>query len=72
MIDFLLSPDKIAKKLRARYIFKIIPMLNPDGIRYGNYRCCTLGYDQNRKWKKPHPKLQSPIYLAKEVIANTV
>ena len=29
-------------------------MINPDGVRYGNYRCCIFGTDLNRKWKKPN------------------
>jgi len=38
LIEFLLSDDPIAVQLRQKYIFKIVPMLNPDGVIYGNYR----------------------------------
>jgi cytosolic carboxypeptidase protein 2/3 len=34
----------------SHYIVKIIPMLNPDGVIVGNYRCNIKGYDLNRKW----------------------
>ena len=37
-LEFILSDDPLAIKLRDNYIFKIIPMLNPDGVIYGNYR----------------------------------
>lgn len=37
-IDFILSSTKEAKFLRNYFIFKIIPMLNPDGVAVGNYR----------------------------------
>jgi murein tripeptide amidase MpaA len=37
-IKFLLSDDPVARQLRSQYIFKIVPMLNPDGVIYGNYR----------------------------------
>ena len=36
--DFLLGNSSEAALLRERYIFKIIPMLNPDGVINGNYR----------------------------------
>jgi murein tripeptide amidase MpaA len=37
-IEFILSNDPIANSLRDKYVFKVIPMLNPDGVIYGNYR----------------------------------
>ncbi|XP_038616078.1 cytosolic carboxypeptidase-like protein 5 [Tachyglossus aculeatus] len=38
VIDFLVSPHPVAKALRDRLVFKIAPMLNPDGVCLGNYR----------------------------------
>ena len=32
------------------FSFAIIPMLNPDGVKYGNYRCGLGGCDMNRRW----------------------
>ena len=31
------------KTLREKFIFKIVPMLNPDGVIVGNYRCSLSG-----------------------------
>jgi murein tripeptide amidase MpaA len=42
-MDFLLADTKEAKALRQTFVFKIIPMLNPDGVRYGNYRSSLVG-----------------------------
>lgn len=53
IIEFLLSNDEKAKKLRQNFIFKIIPMLNPDGVIHGNYRSNISGYDLNKKWDNP-------------------
>jgi len=30
-----------------------VPMLNPDGVFLGNYRCNSLGLDLNRLWHTP-------------------
>ena len=49
ILDFLLSDNECAKKLREAYVFKIIPMLNPDGVIYGHYRSSIFGNDLNRK-----------------------
>jgi predicted deacylase len=48
VIDFLISDDEKADFLRNTFVFKIIPMLNPDGVIVGNYRCSLTGHDLNR------------------------
>lgn len=68
LIEFLLSNDPVAVKLRDQYVFKIIPMLNPDGVVYGNYRCSLLGFDLNRRWAQPNKHFDSTIYYAKRMM----
>ena len=43
VLEFLISDDVKAEFLRTTYVFKIIPMLNPDGVIVGNYRCSLSG-----------------------------
>ena len=50
VINFLVSKCKEAEFLRSKYIFKVIPMINPDGVIFGNYRTNLSGLDLNRKW----------------------
>lgn len=39
VLDFITDPDDIeAQLLRDKFVFKIVPMLNPDGVINGNYR----------------------------------
>ena len=54
MIDFLLSSYELAEKLRTYFVFKIVPMLNPDGVKFGNYRSSIFGNDLNRRWINPN------------------
>ena len=48
-IDYLTGPSLDAKILRDNFVFKIVPMLNPDGVVNGNYRCSLSGQDLNRR-----------------------
>ncbi|KAJ3333821.1 Cytosolic carboxypeptidase 2 [Blyttiomyces sp. JEL0837] len=50
LIHYLTSDSREAQFLRDQFVIKIVPMLNPDGVIVGNYRCNLKGYDLNRKW----------------------
>lgn len=67
MVNFLLSDNSRAKELRRKYIFSVIPMLNPDGVIQGNHRTCLIGYDMNRRWAEPSPFLHPVIYAVKNL-----
>ncbi|NXW69910.1 CBPC2 carboxypeptidase, partial [Hirundo rustica] len=49
-LDFLLSAHPDARLLRRLFIFKVVPMLNPDGVVVGNSRCSLAGQDPNRAY----------------------
>ncbi|XP_017660769.1 PREDICTED: cytosolic carboxypeptidase 4 [Lepidothrix coronata] len=67
-LEFLVSSDPIADLLRKCFIFKIVPMLNPDGVINGNYRCSLSGHDLNRQWMTPNSQLHPTIYHAKGLL----
>ncbi|XP_054441083.1 cytosolic carboxypeptidase 4, partial [Pteronotus mesoamericanus] len=67
-LEFLVSSDPVARLLRENFIFKIIPMLNPDGVINGNHRCSLRGEDLNRQWLAPSAQLQPTIYHAKGLL----
>lgn len=52
-LEFLCGESKQAKTLRQNFIFKIVPMLNPDGVTLGNYRTGISGRDFNREYRNP-------------------
>ncbi|KAM6393254.1 cytosolic carboxypeptidase 2 isoform 2-T2 [Pluvialis apricaria] len=49
-LDFLLSAHPDAQLLRRLFVFKVVPMLNPDGVVVGNSRCSLAGCDPNRAY----------------------
>ena len=54
--------------LPFRFIFKIIPMLNPDGVILGNYRTNFAGKDLNRQFKNTNKSLFPTVHALKELI----
>ena len=63
MLDYLVSDE--AAELRKHFVFIVIPMLNVDGVIYGNQRCSLLGVDLNRRWVSPNVFLHPTIHYAK-------
>ena len=70
IIDYLTSNVKEAYDLRSKYVFKIVPMLNPDGVINGNYRNSLSGMDLNRCWDHPDPIDHPTIYKTKEMVKS--
>jgi murein tripeptide amidase MpaA len=69
LLFFLTDPEnEEAKLLRQNFVFKIIPMLNPDGVINGNYRTSLAGCDLNRRWKNPSKMIHPTIYHVKKMI----
>jgi murein tripeptide amidase MpaA len=69
VLFFLTDPhNEEAKLLRDNFVFKVIPMLNPDGVINGNYRCGLTGCDLNRRWKTPSKVIHPIIYNVKKLV----
>ncbi|XP_072769967.1 cytosolic carboxypeptidase 4 [Nerophis lumbriciformis] len=64
-LEFLCSRDPVATALRETFVFKIVPILNPDGVINGMHRCDVNKEDLNRQWSKPDPLLCPTIYHTK-------
>ena len=71
MMEFLTSNHGIAKDMRQNITFKIIPMMNPDGVLLGNTRCTLLGADLNRSWDNNSPHQHPILYAVKELIMES-
>lgn len=72
LLSFLVSDEEVAKTLRDRYVFKVVPMLNPDGVIVGNYRCSLSCNDLNRQYVSPSPKLFPECNAIKQMIRKTL
>ncbi|KAK4471559.1 hypothetical protein MN116_004976 [Schistosoma mekongi] len=70
LMDFLISTDPDAKVLRSNFMFKLVPMLNPDGVIVGNYRCSLSGCDLNRKYTSRLKRFFPTIWHTKQMIVN--
>nr|XP_045581248.1 cytosolic carboxypeptidase 1-like [Procambarus clarkii]XP_045581249.1 cytosolic carboxypeptidase 1-like [Procambarus clarkii]XP_045581250.1 cytosolic carboxypeptidase 1-like [Procambarus clarkii] len=68
VLNFLLGNSPEAHLLLEKFIFKIIPMLNPEGVIHGNQRCGLTDEDLNRRWRAPDPILHPTIYHAKALL----
>lgn len=72
VLKFITDPYSTeARLLRENFIFKIIPMLNPDGVINGNYRCSLAGCDLNRRWKAPSKVIHPTVYYTKKLIKES-
>jgi cytosolic carboxypeptidase protein 2/3 len=52
--------------LLDNFEFRIYPMVNVDGVIYGNTRTDLFGCDLNRVWRRPLKELQPQIYSIKK------
>ena len=74
-VRFLLSDE--ARPLRDRVVFKIFPMMDPDGCAKGGVRFNRNGFDVNRNWDSADPasaesrRLMPEICAAKKAVIDT-
>ena len=72
LIEFLLSNETKAISIRKNYIFKIIPMLNPDGVIRGNFRMNSVGKDLNRMWMEENEENSPSVFYCHKMIQKTL
>ena len=69
LLAFLLQPrNAYAAELRRRFVFKVVPMINPDGVFWGHFRTDTMGVNLNRQYAAPHADTMPTVYAVKEML----
>ena len=68
IIQGLLSKDPRGQSLRHNFVFKIVPMLNPDGVSRGHFRVDQNGINLNRCYAYPSILDHPSIYAVKAYI----
>lgn len=67
-LDFLLSGDPRAVMLLEKYVFVVIPMLNPDGVVRGHSRADTCGQNLNRCYKDARADRHPTIFAMRNLL----
>lgn len=67
-----LGDNPLANTLRLLYIFKLVPMVNPEGVIVGNFRCSLTGTDLNRRWDNPDELIHPQVFFLKNLLRKLV
>lgn len=68
-VRFILSDDPRAAILRRQYVWKVCPMLNPDGVALGHTRSNSRGLDLNRCYRCPVAEHEG-VFAVKELLLS--
>eukprot|EP01039_Chlorochromonas_danica_P010176 gene10176-11260_t len=71
LIDYLVSTEIVAQRLRQAFIFLVVPMINPDGVIHGNTRCSLAATDLNRRFRDANPSLHPEVVAVRDLIRQT-
>jgi len=63
--------DPITKTLLEKYVFLLVPNMNPDGAYHGNLRTNSLGINLNREWLHPSIDKSPEVYYTLQKMTET-
>lgn len=52
------------------YEIVAVPMVNPDGVIYGNFRTNLSGFDLNRQWLEPDRSQHPEIFSLRKILTS--
>ena len=62
--------DPVARALRQRAVFHVVPNMNPDGSRRGNLRTNAAGANLNREWQAPSLERSPEVFLVRQAMEH--
>ena len=68
MLDLLSANSSISRVLLQNFVFKIVPVLNPDGVARGYWRTDCNSVNLNRKYQDPDLELFPTIFYTKKLV----
>ncbi|HEX8514030.1 MAG TPA: M14-type cytosolic carboxypeptidase [Allosphingosinicella sp.] len=63
--------DPVARRLRGKATFHIVPNMNPDGSRRGHLRTNAVGTNLNREWHDPSPERSPEVLCVRNEMDRT-
>ncbi|MEO1336571.1 MAG: M14-type cytosolic carboxypeptidase, partial [Myxococcota bacterium] len=63
--------DPVARKVREKITFHIVPNMNPDGSRRGHLRTNAVGCNLNRAWQSPSMEKSPEVYVTRNAMELT-
>jgi murein tripeptide amidase MpaA len=71
-LEMLTDPaDPIARSLRQKATFHIVPNMNPDGSFRGHLRTNAAGVNLNREWHEPTPERSPEVLCVRNAMDKT-
>ena len=63
--------DPVARRLRQKATFHVVPNMNPDGSRRGHLRTNAAGVNLNREWHAPSLELSPEVFNVRAKMDET-
>ena len=63
--------DPISRELLNRFVFFVVPNMNPDGSRRGHLRMNAAGANLNREWMEPSMERSPEVFQVRELMLQT-
>jgi murein tripeptide amidase MpaA len=64
------ADDAVARVLRDRCVFYVVPHMNPDGAVLGNLRTNAAGANLNREWAAPTAERSPEVLLVRQAMLD--